>query len=141
MIELSKTPRCAKYLKALRVNPDEDGMNEYWAALCIAESYSEQALKKFGGINFHTMKGPALLSRMEEFLESRSKALPQSSKKLKVRQPRWPTITNAEIEAAKTARGGWTAAQLAAWGVPWPPPGGWRYDIVNNGLPYRAGRK
>jgi hypothetical protein len=32
----------------------------------------------------------------------------------------------AEIEAAKTPRGGWTRATLATWGVPWPPPKGWR---------------
>ena len=31
-----------------------------------------------------------------------------------------------EIERARTPRGGWTRAQLAAWGVPWPPPNGWR---------------
>lgn len=38
--------------------------------------------------------------------------------------------TAAEIEAAKTPRGGWTKAQLAAWGVPWPPPKGWRAALV-----------
>ena len=31
-----------------------------------------------------------------------------------------------EIEAARSAAGGWTRAQLAQWGVPWPPPKGWR---------------
>lgn len=31
-----------------------------------------------------------------------------------------------EIAAAATPAGGWTAAQLAEWGVPWPPPRGWR---------------
>lgn len=30
-----------------------------------------------------------------------------------------------EIEAGKTAKGGFTRAQLQAWGVPWPPPKGW----------------
>lgn len=34
--------------------------------------------------------------------------------------------TPEEIEAAKTANGGWTREQLAAWGVSWPPPKGWR---------------
>lgn len=32
----------------------------------------------------------------------------------------------AEVAAAQTERGGWTRAQLAEWGVPWPPPQGWR---------------
>jgi ribonuclease HI len=34
-----------------------------------------------------------------------------------------------EIAAAKT-RAGWTRAQLAAWGVPWPPPRGWRGALI-----------
>jgi hypothetical protein len=32
----------------------------------------------------------------------------------------------AEIEEAMTPAGGWTAAQLAEWGVPYPPLKGWR---------------
>ena len=39
-------------------------------------------------------------------------------------------LTAGEIEAARTARGGWTKAQLATWGVPWPPPAGWRKRLI-----------
>jgi hypothetical protein len=39
-------------------------------------------------------------------------------------------VTAAEIEAAKTVRGGWTRAQLAVWGVPWPPPKGWKKKLI-----------
>ena len=35
-------------------------------------------------------------------------------------------VTHEEVEAAKTPKGAWTKAQLAQWGVPWPPPKGWR---------------
>lgn len=35
-------------------------------------------------------------------------------------------VTREEIEAAKAPGGGWTRATLAGWGVPWPPPKGWR---------------
>ncbi|MFH9426266.1 hypothetical protein [Streptomyces sp. NPDC017529] len=35
-----------------------------------------------------------------------------------------------EIEAACTPAGGWKPAQLAAWGVPWPPPKGWKDELV-----------
>jgi hypothetical protein len=38
--------------------------------------------------------------------------------------------TPAEIEAAKTQRGGWKRATLAQWGVPWPPPRGWRRRLI-----------
>jgi len=30
-----------------------------------------------------------------------------------------------EIEAQRTARGGFTKATLAQWGIEWPPPKGW----------------
>jgi hypothetical protein len=38
-------------------------------------------------------------------------------------------VTAEEIEAAKTPAGGWTRATLAQWGVPWPPPKGWRAKL------------
>src|ERR1700740_1210752 len=34
-----------------------------------------------------------------------------------------------EIEAARTPAGEGTRAQLASWGVPWPPPKGWKYRL------------
>jgi hypothetical protein len=40
------------------------------------------------------------------------------------------TLTDADIEAGKSARGGFTREQLAAWGVPWPPPKGWRARLT-----------
>jgi hypothetical protein len=40
----------------------------------------------------------------------------------------WPT--EAEIIAARTNAGGWTRETLARWGVPWPPPKGWRRALV-----------
>jgi hypothetical protein len=43
-----------------------------------------------------------------------------------------PTI--AEIEGAKTAAGGWTRRQLAEWGVPWPPPPGWKATLFSAAL-------
>lgn len=39
-------------------------------------------------------------------------------------------LTEQEINAAKTPRGGWTRAQLAAWGVSWPPRKGWRKKLL-----------
>lgn len=35
-------------------------------------------------------------------------------------------LTPEQIEAARSPRGGWTAATLRQWGVPWPPPKGWK---------------
>lgn len=38
--------------------------------------------------------------------------------------------TEREIEAARTEKGGWTRETLKAWGVPWPPPTGWRKRLI-----------
>lgn len=40
--------------------------------------------------------------------------------------------TEAEIEAARTPAGGWTRETLAAGGVPWPPPKGWRKQLASD---------
>jgi len=34
-----------------------------------------------------------------------------------------------EVAAARTPNGGWSKKQLAEWGVPWPPPTGWRKHL------------
>lgn len=38
--------------------------------------------------------------------------------------------TERVILAARSSAGGWTSSTLAAWGVPWPPPAGWRAQLV-----------
>ena len=51
----------------------------------------------------------------------------------------WPTsqrqrrISPEEIEAGKSARGGWTRRQLAELGVPWPPKG-WKRALIKGEL-------
>ncbi|MFE9803505.1 hypothetical protein ACFYP6_32410 [Streptomyces goshikiensis] len=35
-----------------------------------------------------------------------------------------------EIEAARTPAGGWKRDQLAVWGVSWPPPKGWKDELI-----------
>ncbi len=42
-----------------------------------------------------------------------------------------PRVNPAEIEACRTPAGGYsfTRSRLAAWGVPWPPPPGWRQAL------------
>ncbi|MEU9047863.1 MULTISPECIES: sigma factor-like helix-turn-helix DNA-binding protein [unclassified Kitasatospora] len=39
--------------------------------------------------------------------------------------------TAEDIEAARTPAGGWRRDQLAAWGVPWPPPKGWKKRLID----------
>ena len=39
-------------------------------------------------------------------------------------------LTPEEIEAGQTEKGGFTRAQLEEWGVPWPPPKGWKEALI-----------
>ncbi|WP_328381804.1 hypothetical protein OHS81_01885 [Streptomyces sp. NBC_00400] len=38
--------------------------------------------------------------------------------------------SSEEIQAARTPAGGWKRDQLAAWGIPWPPPKGWKGELA-----------
>lgn len=42
-------------------------------------------------------------------------------------------MTEADIMAARTPAGGWTRETLASWGVPWPPPKGWKKRLLDGG--------
>lgn len=46
---------------------------------------------------------------------------------------RWePTVgaSHWEILKERTADGGYTKESLAKWGVPWPPPHGWKKAVM-----------
>ena len=51
--------------------------------------------------------------------------------------PDWRTgqggdgMTEDEIMARRTKNGGWTRETLAEWGVPWPPPKGWKRTLID----------
>lgn len=34
-----------------------------------------------------------------------------------------------EVMAAQTENGGWLKKDLASWGIPWPPPKGWKQRL------------
>lgn len=44
-------------------------------------------------------------------------------------------MKKSDIEAKRTERGGFTRATLAEWGVPWPPPKGWKRNLMNRPEP------
>ena len=41
-------------------------------------------------------------------------------------------ISNEDIEALKTPKGGYTRATLESLGVAWPPPKGWKRKLLQN---------
>ena len=44
-------------------------------------------------------------------------------------------VTKEFIESIKTANGGYIRKQLDALGVGWPPPKGWKKEIVGASIP------
>ena len=48
---------------------------------------------------------------------------------IRLKQGNFVKPSPRDIVIAATGSGGWTAKQLAEWGVAWPPPKGWR-DIL-----------
>lgn len=44
--------------------------------------------------------------------------------------------TPREIDDARTESGGWTREQLERWGIPWPPPKGWRKRLMAEQPPH-----
>ena len=44
-------------------------------------------------------------------------------------------LSLAEVEAGRTLKGGFTRAQLAAWGVAWPPVKGWLSQLTKEPAP------
>lgn len=48
-------------------------------------------------------------------------------------------VSQHEVLAARSARGGWTKKTLSSWGVGWPPPAGWQRQLTGTGRPADAG--
>lgn len=42
------------------------------------------------------------------------------------------------IDEGRTHPGGWSFERLREWGVPIPPPVGWRVHMILTGIPYNA---
>lgn len=76
-MNISAYPLCAKRLHFQRANLSEDGFNEYWAAVNVADECVDSELERFGGIDFsdHSPEnGARLLSRLEAFLSQKRTA-------------------------------------------------------------------
>jgi len=49
-------------------------------------------------------------------------------------------LSKEEIRELEGQHGGWTADDLARYGVPFPPPRGWKKQIIRHGIPWRDER-
>lgn len=79
-----------------------------------------------------------LATQVEQGLMSKSKAKRLAAKRRKVQKAEVAAGREAVAKQApspqqildgRSAAGGWTRDTLAGWGVPWPPPKGWRAKL------------
>jgi len=73
-------PRCAGYLKAMRVRLDDPDMTDYWFAAILSEGFTDEELTKAGTIDFSRMTGDELLSAFEQMLVDKRSAHPKLPK-------------------------------------------------------------
>jgi hypothetical protein len=48
---------------------------------------------------------------------------------------RFVRVTADLIQAGRSERGGWSKVQLAILGVSWPPPAGWKSEVIGRVIP------
>jgi hypothetical protein len=74
MLNVSAYPLCASSLRHQKAALNDGSFNAYWAAVCVAEDYSDKKLAEFGGFNFDLRteaNGYKLLGRLEQFIRSK----------------------------------------------------------------------
>lgn len=74
MIDASSHPRCIKRLDINFTNKTDPLMNDYWAAVIVADFCDDEALEAFGGFNFDDRSkenGRRLLDRLEVCIAQR----------------------------------------------------------------------
>jgi hypothetical protein len=64
---LPEFPRCLAYLKKMRCRFEDSNWNNWWAAVLLADSWSDEQLGD-AGVSFETMQGSELLAIMEDLL-------------------------------------------------------------------------
>lgn len=73
ILTINQFPRCRAYLISMWIKPPFTGMNDYWCAVAISESFYEKRLKQIGTVNFETMTGTQLLAAFEDILANSAK--------------------------------------------------------------------
>ncbi|OIN06119.1 hypothetical protein BFS86_19640 [Shewanella algae] len=67
-------PRCAGYLKGMRVKLNDPAMTDYWFAVIVADAaFDDDELVKAGTVNFDTMRGEEILAGLETLFPNRKR--------------------------------------------------------------------
>jgi hypothetical protein len=76
-----------------------------------------------------------LVATMSQAFANQKRLYPRFVDRARFLPPQIEALEQAEeIDSARTAKGGFDRATLAAWGIGWPPPKGWRQMLID-GVP------
>lgn len=67
-------PRCAGYVKAMRVRLDDPEMTDYWYAVLAAEAFTDEELVAAGTVDFKAMQGDEILAEFERLFSTRERS-------------------------------------------------------------------
>ncbi|NVM41906.1 hypothetical protein HWX16_16380 [Ochrobactrum intermedium] len=98
-LTIDQHPRCKAYLASMWIKQFQ-GMNDYWCAAAIAESFSDKRLKKLGTVNFNTMTGTQLLDAFEDILAGSAKKPKDHAKKSLSPRPKYRKQQTNQPKAA-----------------------------------------
>ena len=65
-----------------------------------------------------------------EQAQGKRRPRPRAERRMPTRVSPQELLAFLVIEAGRTPKGGFTRSMTERWGVPWPPPMGWRDDLV-----------
>ena len=68
MMALQSYPRCAAYLRGMKVKLDDQSMTNYWGAVILADKWTDKQLQEAGGVDFNDKSGETILGRFEALL-------------------------------------------------------------------------
>jgi hypothetical protein len=93
-----------------------------------ARQILEQLLKDLENFDSDIMQTRAAVkSALKHMYKGQRQSLPASLKGKSKRE------IEHIIESNKTPKGGWTRDTLQMWGINWPPPKGWKNDLIESG--------
>ena len=81
-LDVSAFPRCAKRLEWNFTQMSDPLMNEYWAAVIVADFCDDDAMEAFGGFNFDDRSpenGRQLLARLEACIAQKKHKTPKEA--------------------------------------------------------------
>jgi hypothetical protein len=86
-----------------------------------------------GVVRYRNNNGPWVYPEQQTVKVTKRRKAKATGKRRKARAKTGThrVVTREEILAASTSGCGWTRKTLEGWGVPWPPPKGWRRALEN----------